>query len=336
MPSPAPIDVADEREYAWLLERTDTLTASLMEVWQAIPIAPGSWMAAVVGYPARLLLVGLTATVTGVLVLALVLAVGVTPVTLFAPAEPFLPDGVWFAALGVVAAGVGLYLLLAVIAHLQLSARGRETEAELPAILRDHIVARPVAPGASWQPGEALHISHEWSRRDLFAALVLMLGVLAQFLAVVQRDAWFTGAVDGVWSWGLFFARSLFDTAFLGIPSALVPPWSTIQPAGMAGELVMVAVNLCFAAGFLSMFLTRFASTLRLREVFNGTTRDLADYLHSGDLSDGGALTIHRVAVMRPLDPGQVLSLSKAEFFQGIGGSGDAGAQAEAEASPPC
>lgn len=315
-----PIDVADPREYAWLLERSDTFTGSLVEVWKSVPVAPGSWGGRLVGYPLRFLLLAATVGVVATLVLAMVVVAGVTPVTLFTLAEPMLPGTVWLVLLGGAGAILVGYLMIALTVHLQRAARGDEALADMSPFLTDGVVAGPPADGSGWNPDDSLHVSHERARRRLFATLILMIGVVLQFTAVVLGEAWFAGPVESAMSWALFFARSLFDTALLGIPAALVPPWSALEPAGRAGDLLMVGVDLCFAAGLLALMASSLASTLTLGELFNGSTRDLADYLEDSDVSSGDALTIHRVAVVRPLDPDGVVSLTKAEFFERVRG----------------
>src|SRR5690606_29783427 len=156
---------------------------------------------------------------------------------------------------------------------------------------------------------------------------LLVLGIAFQFAAVVGAQRWFTGPVDSTLAWALFFARSLFDTAFLGIPSAVVPPWSAVAPAGRAGDMLMVGVDLCFAAGLLTLIFGSLATAFRLRELFNGTTRDLADYLHGvGDATDEDKLMIHRVAVVRPLDETEVVSMDRGEFFARMKAGGPEGA----------
>lgn len=315
-----PIDVADPREYAWLLERSDTFTGSLVEVWNSVPVAPGSWVGRLVGYPLRFVLLAVTVSVVAALALAMVVVAGVTPVTLFTLVEPVLPPAVWLVLLAAAGAIVAGYLMMALTVHLQRAARGDEALADMSPFLTEGVVAGPAADGSGWNPDDSLHVSHERARRRLFATLILMIGIVLQFTAVVLGEAWFEGPADSTIGWAFFFGRSLFDTALLGIPAALVPPWSALEPAGRPGQLLMVGVDLCFAAGLLALLAASLASTLTLRELFNGSTRDLADYLEDSDVSDGDALTIHRVAVVRPLDPDGVVSLTKAEFFQRVGG----------------
>lgn len=312
------IDITDEREYAWLLERTGTLASSMAEVWQSIPIAPGSWWGALLGYPSRFLLLGVTVLLTGSLVLGMVVAVGMTPVALFTLVEGWLPDWLWFTLLGVAGVASAGYLLLAVTAYMQLAVRGEEAATELPAFLAEGIVARPVETGQGWKSEDAVHISHDRSRRRLFASCLLILGLNLQFATVVLGPGWFTGPVDGTWAWVLFFGRSLFDVALLGIPSVVIPPWSALEPSGWPGQLLVVAVDLCFAAGLLTLMVDSFSSQLKPRELFHGTTRDLADFLGDADISEGAALTIHRVAVLRPLDRERVVTLTKAEFLRQV------------------
>jgi hypothetical protein len=319
MTPPDPIDIADEREYAWLLERSDTLAGAMVEVWRSVPVRAGSIISALFAYPLRLVLLTATVLLVAALMLGMILVAAVAPVTLFTLVEPWLPDGVWLAALVLAAATMLAYLLMALVAHLHIASRGPEAVDELPAFLRDDIVAKPVAAGEAWSADHTLHVSHEGSRRRLYAAVLLVLGILLQGVAVVRGEAWFAGPVDGTLAWALFFARSLFDTVLLGIPSAVVPPWSAIAPAGRAGEVLMVGVDLCFAAGLLALLVSSLSTAFKLRELFNGTTRDLADYLHDADVSGGDTVTIHRVAVVRPLDRTEVVTLSKSEFFERLG-----------------
>ena len=315
-----PLQIADPREYAWLLERTGTLTDGLVDVWRAVPIAPGSWAGRLLGYPVRLLLLGATVALTATLALAMVVVAGATPVTLFALVEPMLPRAVWltlFTASGAVMIG---YMLLALTVHLQIAARGTEVVAGMSDFMTEGIVARPVDDAAGWSADDSIHVSHERARHRLFASGLLVLAIALQCTAVSLGDTWFTGSVDSAWSWALFFARSLFDTALLGIPGPLLPPWSALEPAGRAGQLLVVGVDLCMAGGLLTLVATNMASSLKVRELFNGTTRDLADYLTDGDVSAQGTMTIHRVAVVRPLDKASVLSMTKEEFFESVGG----------------
>ncbi len=315
-----PLDIADPREYAWLLERTGTYTDHIVDVWRAVPIAPGSWVGRLLGYPVRLLLLAFTVGLTATLVLGMVVAAGATPVTLFTLVEPLFAPAVWLTLLAVAGAVVVGYMLLALTVHLQIAARGDEVVTEMSDFLTEGIVARTVDESAGWRPDDSIHVSHERARRRMFASLLLILAILLQCSAVSLGEMWFTGPVDSTWSWALFFARSLFDTALLGIPAALVPPWSALEPIGRAGQLLVVGVDLCMAAGLLTLVAASLASTLKIRELFNGTTRDLADYLHDNDVSEMGSLTIHRVAVVRPLDRARVLSLTKGEFFRMVQG----------------
>jgi hypothetical protein len=99
MTPPDPIDIADEREYAWLLERSDTLAGTLVEVWRSVPVRAGSIISALFAYQLRLVLLAATVLLVAALMLGMILVAAVAPVTLFTLVEPWLPDGVWMALL---------------------------------------------------------------------------------------------------------------------------------------------------------------------------------------------------------------------------------------------
>lgn len=322
MPPPDPIDIGDEREYAWLLERADTLLSALADVWQVVPIDEASLASRVVGVPLRLVIVGVTAVITFALVMPMVLGAAVAPVALFTLVEAWLPDKIWWVLIGVGVLVMAAHTLMGLAAYLHTLTRGDPSGETLPTWLREGFVADAAEPGAVWDPDKTQHVSHGHARTIFFAAAFLVIGIGVQFGAVVGAERWFVGPVDSTVAWALFFARSLFDTAFLGIPSAILPPWSAIATAGLTGDLIMVVVDLFFAAGALTLIVTSMGTSLRPREVFHGTTRDLADYLHQSDISDGAALTIHRVAVLRPLNEDEVVTIGKDEFFDRITASG--------------
>ncbi len=318
MPTPDSIDIADPREYAWLLERSDTLLSSFAEVWNVVPIAEGSVVARVVGIPLRFLAVAITIAMGLAIAGPMVLAAAVTPVATFALVEPWVPDLVWWIVIGAALAFMAAYTVMGLAAFLHTVAHGDASGEGLPHWLRDGLVAAAAEPDAAWDPDKVQHVSHTHARTQLFAASFLMIGVLIQCGAVAGADRWFTGPIDNTVAWALFFARSLFDTALLGIPAAILPPWSAIGTTGLAGDLLMVAVDVFFAAGALTLFIKSMGTALRPRELFHGTTRDLADYLHASDISGADKLTIHRVAVLRPLDEAEVVTIGKADFFRRV------------------
>ncbi len=77
-----------------------------------------------------------------------------------------------------------------------------------------------------------------------------------------------------------------------------------------------------WAAGFITLMILIMVPAFRPREIFTGTARDLADYLENVDISTPDGLTIHRVAVVHPLDPEQVFTCTKRELFLAITGEG--------------
>jgi hypothetical protein len=318
MPPLDPIDIADEREYAWLLERSDTMLSAFADVWQAVPINPDSIASQVAGLPLRLLLSALALAVTLALVIPMFLAAAITPVAVFTLVEGWLPDWVWWTLIGICVLAMALHTLMGLAAYLHTTGHADPSGNTLPDWLREGFVAETAEPGGAWDPDRTQHVSHGHARRTFFAAALLIIGIAVQFAAVVGAERWFNGPVDSAVAWALFFARSLFDTAFLGIPSAILPPWSAIATAGLAGDLIMVAVDLFFAAGVLTLLITTMGTAFRPRELFHGTTRDLADYLHASDISDKGTLTIHRVAVLRPLDEDEVVTIGRDEFFDRV------------------
>lgn len=318
---PAAVDVSDEREYAWLLVRTGTATGSLIRIWRFVPIRQGSIVAAALGYPLRLLLVISLFSLSCATVLISLVALAQIPVLLFAYAHPMLPDQIWTWLLGSCAAGLGVFLAFVTGIWLQHAARGHEPVPKAGGSISDHIVAQTVAATEAWNRWNSLHVSHESARSALFAGISIVLGVVLQCLAVTVAAEHFSGPVDTAWRWPLSFGQQLLNTALLGIPEGNIPNLGGIEPVTMLGRLLTVGVDVFYAAGLIAFAAQSLGSIFKMRELFNGTARDLADYLENFDVSRAGTLTIHRVAVVRPLDESQCISLTKEELLRQIGPS---------------
>lgn len=303
--------LSDTNEYAWLLVRS-SLTQAIVETWEWVPIAPGSRIARLLGYPLRFLVLLVSLVVAVALSLALIIPIVQVPVTLFAAVDHFLPARWWLILLGVFGAILAGYLLVAVGVWLQQAARGDEP-GPLAAGLADQVVAQSTEGG--WNRWHSVHISHDSSRAALFGGLAVSLGVVLQCLAVVVGERSFSGPVDSTWQWPLLFGQHFFSTLFLGIPEGLLPPLSQIAPAHWTGNLLVAAINVAYASGAIALLVLTVVPAFKPRELFKGTVRDLADYLENFDITAGAKLMIHRVGVVRPLDEREVVSVSKAEFF---------------------
>ena len=314
---PREIELSDPREYAWLLERAHTVIDDVVSTWNWIPIRDSSLWSRILGYPARFVLVFVTALLGAALAVALVLVLVEIPVTIFVFIEPLVPDWIWWSITGTCVACIAYYLILVIGVQINLAARGEEGSDQMPSLLRDNVVASTVDENAGWKAGQSLHISHDSARRTLFAGLFIILGMMFQFAAVVIGPAWFEGSVATFWQWPLMFAEGFINTMMLGVPESLLTPFSDIEPRGIRGKLLLVAVDVCYAGGLLTILISSFATSFKPRELFNGTIRDLADYIENVDIS-GKHLTIHRIAVVRPLDEQEVITLSRDEFFARI------------------
>ncbi len=312
------IDLTDEREYAWLLVRSDTLTGEIIKLWQWIPIRAGSMVSAVIGYPLRFVTLLLTGLISGLIALAIVIGVAQLPVTIFAYLHPFLADWIWLSLLGALGITFGGYLVYAIGVWAQAAARedGRP-EGMLSAPISG-VEAAPVDPSKGWNRWQSLHVSHESARNGLFAGLSIAMGVAVQCAAVVLGSRYFEGPIDTGWQWPFMFGEQLVNTMLLGIPTPFLPTFAEIRPVAPWGQILMISVDLFYVAGVIAMATHLLPSMFKVRELFNGTTRDLADHLENFDISGGDKLMIHRVAVLRPLDETEVVSLSKETFFETV------------------
>jgi hypothetical protein len=304
------IDLRDEREYAWLLVRSDTLTGELIKVWQSVPIRSGSRFAAALGYPARFVILVASVLLTFVLMLGILIGAAQIPVAIFATLRPILPDTAWLIALGSMGLALAGYLAYAVGLWLQ-----RVGLADEPARAGPLELAAG-DDGEAWDRWQSVHVRHESARSGLFAGLSIGIGVVLQCTAVVFGPRYFEGSVETAWAWPVLFGEQLFSTMLLGIPGSVLPTYASIQPSSTPGRLLTVGVDVFYVAGVIAMAVLVLSSAFKVRELFNGTVRDLADYLENFDISSGQRLMIHRVAVLRPLDEDEVVSLSKEAFFE--------------------
>lgn len=292
----------------------------LVEMWELVPVRPGSWLSYLVGYPLRLLIVTLFAVIALAIGLGVMIIAFQLPVALFAFVHRLLPDLVWQVILGLVGVSVLGYLILAVAAWLASAARdGGQPPAATPALL-EGVVPAPVDTTAGWDRWRSLHVGHDSTRGTLFASGFLVLGIVWQCEAVLAGGDAFIGPVETAWRWPLMFAEQLFQTMLLGIPIGLMPELAGIAPSGTTGRLLLTGVNIFYASGAIALMVQLFVPAFKPRELFKGTTRELADHLENADISSGTALTIHRVGVVRPLDEAETVSLSKAEFFTSLRG----------------
>jgi hypothetical protein len=312
------IDIQDDREYAWLLVRSGTVTDSLIKIWNFIPIRKRSIVAAAFGYPLRLALVITLFALSASLTLLTLVALAQLPVAAFALARPLLPDILWLVVIGSVGVSLTIYFAVATGIWLQAAARGQEAGSERISALSTGVLARPVSPTGGWNRWDSLHVSHESARSGLFAGLSVGLGFVMQCLTVIAGPAHFEGSVEAAWRWPVAFGEQLMATALLGIPAGIVPTFGGIEPVTALGRLLLVGVDIFFAAGVIGLGVIMFSSLFKVRELFNGSTRDLVDYLENFDLSSKGKLMIHRVAVVRPLDERQCVSMTREELFRQV------------------
>ena len=315
---PINIDIQDDREYAWLLVRSGTVTDSLINIWNFIPIRKGSIVAAIVGYPLRLALVAALFMLSASLTLLILVALAQLPVAAFSLVHPLLPDVLWLFIIGSVGVSLAVYLAAATGIWLQSAARGREAGSVRIGALSSDVLAKPVSSTTGWNRWDSLHVSHESARSGLFAGLSVALGFIMQCLTVIAGPAHFEGHVEAAWRWPVAFGEQLMTTILLGIPEGIVPTFGGIEPVTTLGRLLLVGVDVFYAAGLIGLGVLMFASLFKVRELFNGSTRDLADYLENFDLSRNGALMIHRVATVRPLDERQCISMTREELFQRV------------------
>lgn len=312
------LDIQDDREYAWLLVRSGTVTDSLIKIWNFIPIRKGSVVAAIVGYPLRLALVITLFTLSASLTLLILVALAQIPVAVFAMVRPLLPNMLWLAVIGGIGIWLAVYLAVATGIWLQAAARGQEASSGLVGALSNDVLAKPVSSTQGWSRWDSLHVSHESARSGLFAGLSVCLGFILQCLAVIAGPTHFEGSVDVAWRWPVAFGEQLLTTALLGIPDGLFPTFGGITPTTALGRLLLVGVDVFYAAGVIGLGILMFTSLFKVRELFNGSTRDLADYLENFDLSRRGTMMIHRVATVRPLDQQQCVSMTREELFQQV------------------
>jgi hypothetical protein len=250
--------------------------------------------------------------------LVILLGAALLPVTIFAYLAPLLSDGVWLALLGVIVLILGGYLAYSVAVWLQAAATKDDHPGRIPSGFTAAAQAPPVDTSRGWNRWESLHVSHGSSRAGLFASLSIAIGISLQCAAVVLGPGYFEGPIDTGWQWPLLFGEQLFNTMLLGIPTGLVPTFAAIQPQGPMSQLLMTGIDIFYVAGVIAMAVLTLPSAFKLRELFSGTVRDLADYLENFDISGGQRLMIHRVAVLRPLDETEVVSLTKEAFVKKV------------------
>lgn len=318
------IRLNDEREYAWLLVRSDTVVGELIKCWQVVPIRAGSRLSAAVGYPIRLLLVVLGALLFIGVTLVLVAGLFELPVLAFAYVHRFLPPLLWQVVLWALGAVLLVGLAVSLGAWLGTAARANAATPPISSDIARHVLPSAIDPAAGWNRWRSVHVGHESSRAILFAGNFIGLGIVVQCLAVLAGADAFAGPVAAAWRWPVLFAEQLFHTMLLGITAGLVPGVAELVPASTAGQVLLALVNVFHASGIVTMMMLVMASSFKPRELFRGTTRDLADHLENRDVSSGANLMIHRVGVVRPLDPSETLSLRKDEFMAAIQGDGGA------------
>lgn len=307
--------ITDEREYAWLLVRSQSLAHELLAAWNWCPWRGTFWLTRAAATLLRLLLLLATTILSGVLAFALLVMAAQVPVTVLALLRPLLPATVWLVLWGGAATIMIGYLLLAVVAALRVSSNPETAKRHEEGAITRHVV--PPTDG-TWRSDQSLHVRHPASRQMLFAAAYFVLGVLVQGMAVAIGPAGFTGDVATWWQWPLLFGERLFNTALLGLPSSFLTPVATIAPTGGWMTGLLVFGDILWAVGFITLMVLITVPAFRPREIFTGTARDLADYLENVDISTPDTLTIHRVAVVHPLDESQVISCTKREFFQRV------------------
>lgn len=312
------ITLSDDREYAWLLVRSDTVVGELARIWRMIPVRPGSWLWAAAVFPIRLLLVVGGALLFAALTLATFSVVFELPVLAFAHVHRFLPTLLWQVALGTVGVIILGFLAIAVGVWLSAATRTDGEAAPLSPAITEHILPSAIDPAVGYDRWRSVHVGHDNSRAMLFAGNFLGLGIVVQCLAVLAGAEAFAGPVEVGWRWPVLFGEQLFHTMLLGITAELSPGLSAIAAATTEGRLLLALVNVFHASGVITMMVLVMASTFKPRELFKGTTRDLADYLENSDTSSGTKMMIHRVGVVRPLDEQETVSLTKAEFVATI------------------
>ncbi len=312
------ITLSDDREYAWLLLRSDTVVGELARIWRMIPERPGSWLWTAAMFPLRMLLVVAGALLFATLTLALFSVLFELPVLAFAYVHRFLPTLVW--QIGLWTVGAGILGFLATATGVWLSVATRKAGKASPPVpaFTEHILPPASDPSAGYDRWRSVHVGSDSSRTMLFACTFLGLGIVVQCLAVLAGAAAFAGPVEVAWRWPVLFGEQLFHTMLLGITSELVPSLAELVPVTRSGHLLLALVNVFHALGGITLLVLMLASTFRPRELFKGTTRDLADYLENTDTSSGTKMMIHRVGVVRPLDEREAVSLTKAEFVATI------------------
>ncbi len=308
------IVIADPREYAWLLVRSRSLSRELLAVWNLCPWRGTFWLTRAAATLLRLLLLLVTALLSGALGFALLLLTAQIPVAALALLRPLLPSALWLVLWGGAAIILVGYLVLALVTALRLSSKPETAARHAEGAITRYVV--PPTDG-TWRSDQSLHVRHPASRQMVFAALYFVLGVLVQGMAVAIGPAGFTGDVTW-WQWPLLFGERLLNTALLGLPASFLSPVSTIAPAGWWMTGLLVFGDILWAAGFITLMVLILAPAFRSREVFTGTARDLADYLENVDIATPDSLTIHRVAVVHPLDESRVITCTKGEFFERI------------------
>jgi hypothetical protein len=245
------------------------------------------------------------------------------PVAIFLLVRGILPAWLWWPVLSIAGLGVVLALAGAVRTWLGPDAASDPT----------HSV------GTEWDPDESLNLSHASSRGFTVAIYLTLLCWVLACATVLLDGVWFTGPTDEMIPWLLYLSHLAVDTILLGMVSVVVPEPSGIEAVGWLGQAATVLLRLTVAAGALSVLGSIAISAFRPRELFNGTVRQLADHVWNTDVSDDDALTIHRVAVVRPLPESEVLTFSKGELYQRLGlgnaPSSDPSADPTAESPPP-
>lgn len=187
-------------------------------------------------------------------------ALAQVPVILFVYARPLLPDGFCLIVLCGCGIVVALFLALATGVWLQGAARGQdEIWGKISALSADMVV-RPVSTSEGWNRWGSLHVSHESARAGLFAGGCVLLGFVFQCLAVLAGPAHFAGPIGVSWRWSLTFGEQLVATTLLGIPEGNVPTFGRIEPVTTIGRLLVVWVDIFYAAGVIGLGVLMFSS----------------------------------------------------------------------------
>lgn len=312
------ITLSDDREYAWLLVRSDTLVGELAKLWRLIPVRPGSWLWAAIVFPIRLLFIVAGVLFIAVVTLGLFSVAFELPVLAFAYVHRFLPTLLWQVGLWTVGVVILGFVAMAVGVWLSVTTRKDGAASPLAPAITEHILPPASDPAAGYDRWRSVHVGHDNSRAMLFAGNFIGLGIVVQCLAVLGGAEAFAGPVDVAWRWPVLFGEQLFHTMLLGITAELIPGLSAIVPATTEGRLLLALVSVFHASAVFTMMVLVMASSFKPRELFKGTTRDLADYLENADTSSGTKMMIHRVGVVRPLDEQETVSLTKAEFVATI------------------